>query len=337
MIATDFKERPMALEGWWKLHALQTGAITQVRLPIIWTPYEKGLNLGFSGLEAGLYNTCSSRSGWVLRSRCGRGTWNDRTRPVDSPLGYPGDRLWVQEPHSFLGHSHEYEDVEYQDGAVKSMKTDEIVPHGKGVLPAWKMPRWAARTLLEVTDVRVDSLRCLTDADIKAMGYVHFEVTAALAALSRRARPRPQHWLHGEGQDEGISWCLSCAKKKVRKLEKEGKAVSIEGGPNDIQDEDGPRFCEGCGHIVEYHLTDYGVETYFPEYEKDPTLTSPQVAYEASRLFESDEKHYPEIAERLRRLGFRYLWDATHAKKGFSWEKNPWTWIVQFRVLSHLS
>jgi hypothetical protein len=333
MIATDFKERPVVVDKWWKLLAIQRGDMSQIRLPVAWTPYEKGLNLSFSGLDIGLYNTCNPRSGWVLRSRDGRGTWNDRTKPVHCPLGQVGDRLWVKEPHSFVSGSILYEDVKYSDGAVKARKTDAVVAHSDESLPARQMPRWAARAILEITDVRVERLRCISDEGIKATGYTHFEAEAALAPLAKRAKARPQHWLSGDGIDEAISWCRRCAEKEAAKIGKaEKKEIRVDGG-YDVQDEDGVRFCEGCGHIVEFHLTEFGMLSYIQEFEKDPVVKNPVDAYELSRYFETDEKHYPEIEQRLRRLGFRVVWDAAHGKKGFAWEKDPWNWIVQFRVV----
>ena len=332
MIATDFKERPVVVDKWWKLLALQRGEMTQIRLPIAWTPYEKGLNLSFSGLDAGLYNTCNARSGWVLRSRDGRGTWNDRTKPVQCPLGHKGDRLWVKEPHAFVGGSHVYEDVRYVDGDVKARKTDDIVPHDVEPRPSAKMPRWASRAVLEITDVLVDRVRNVTDEDIKATGYMHHEAEDALSRLAKKAKARPQHWLTGDGMDEAVSWCRRCAEKEAAKQRKAGKDVRVDGG-REIQDEDGTRFCEGCGHIVEFHLTEFGILSYIDQFEKESAVKDPVSAYELSRFFEAEENHYPEIEQRLRRLGFRQCWDALHAEKGFGWDTDPWNWIVRFRVL----
>jgi len=30
-------------------------------------------------------------------------------------------------------------------------------------------------------------------------------------------------------------------------------------------------------------------------------------------------------------LAFRHLWDSIWAKKGFGWDTNCWTWIIEFR------
>lgn len=113
-----------------------------------------------------------------------------------SPYGYQGDRLWVREPWR-VGKPH--------DKIKPSDILDRVVAHGQGVtvlyeaggwqsfgppgraepiypddvpMPAWAgkyrpsmfMPRWAARTLLEVTGVRVERLRTISEADMIAEG-----------------------------------------------------------------------------------------------------------------------------------------------------------------------
>lgn len=38
------------------------------------------------------------------------------------------------------------------------------------------------------------------------------------------------------------------------------------------------------------------------------------------------------------RIFYRMLWDSLNAKRGFSWESNPWVWVVKFeRVTSAIS
>lgn len=83
--------------------------------------------------------------------------------------GVPGDRLWVQETHvrgTMNGGSDRW--VKYKasepDGNVMrdGSKARWITP--------WFMPRWASRIILEVTDVRVERLQSITEADARAEG-----------------------------------------------------------------------------------------------------------------------------------------------------------------------
>jgi len=32
-----------------------------------------------------------------------------------------------------------------------------------------------------------------------------------------------------------------------------------------------------------------------------------------------------------RKRGFESLWDSIYAKRGFSWDSNPWVWVVEFK------
>lgn len=41
-----------------------------------------------------------------------------------------------------------------------------------------------------------------------------------------------------------------------------------------------------------------------------------------------------EALHRLRRDKFTELWDSINAKRGYSWESNPWVWVVGFRLIS---
>ena len=40
--------------------------------------------------------------------------------------------------------------------------------------------------------------------------------------------------------------------------------------------------------------------------------------------------HGPTVAE-LYRWGYRNGWNAINAKRGFSWDKNPWVWVIEFK------
>lgn len=176
-VAPAIKERPILFSEP-MVRAILEGRKTQTRRIVKWKLRQKGLNLGFSGLEAGFYHSDLVASCYVLRSRGAGDCWNDRTWPVHCPYGQPGDRLWVRESFSF-GIS----DNPADKGQVAFMFGEE----GDGLHPdspkdsaqwcrTWKrkpsifMPRWASRITLEVTAVRVERLQQISEADAKAEG-----------------------------------------------------------------------------------------------------------------------------------------------------------------------
>lgn len=106
------------------------------------------------------------------------------------PYGQPGDRLWVlhrrmrprvretwSPDHSaFYPHYRivyradsglDYLD-EREDGCVFSPETNDWCPFRWR--PSIHMPRWASRITLEITDVRVERLQDISEADIEAEG-----------------------------------------------------------------------------------------------------------------------------------------------------------------------
>jgi hypothetical protein len=103
------------------------------------------------------------------------------------PYGQPGDRLWVRESHSIgpgpgvplqPGESAgtlRWPHVTYlADGAIERRDT-----RWKGAFgvtrPSIHMPRWASRITLRITDVRVERLQDISDADAIAEGGTEAE------------------------------------------------------------------------------------------------------------------------------------------------------------------
>lgn len=33
------------------------------------------------------------------------------------------------------------------------------------------------------------------------------------------------------------------------------------------------------------------------------------------------------------RFKFATLWDRINAKRGYSWESNPWVWVIEFKIM----
>nr|WP_249181773.1 hypothetical protein [Burkholderia dolosa] len=115
--------------------------------------------------------------------------WHTRTGDcLISPHGQPGDRLWVREAHIAYGRwetrfsekkgrdAWHFIDMTLETG--REYRFDGDLPNAarSGATPAWWrrpsifMPRAAARTLLEVTGVRVERLQRISEPDARAEG-----------------------------------------------------------------------------------------------------------------------------------------------------------------------
>lgn len=100
---------------------------------------------------------------------------NDFSYIVDCcPYGRPGDRLWVRE--TWAAHRDEdnlpprecSRDVRFY--AVEHGKQHGLNPRIGKWRPSIHMPRWHSRILLEITDIRVERLQDISEADAEAEG-----------------------------------------------------------------------------------------------------------------------------------------------------------------------
>lgn len=106
----------------------------------------------------------SSDSGWM--GRC--------------PYGQPGDRLWVREAFAIVPRTA----YRRSEGVQQTLRPDDPYDHDAAIYregwsrskggfrwrPSIHMPRWASRILLEITAVRVERLRDISEADARAEG-----------------------------------------------------------------------------------------------------------------------------------------------------------------------
>ena len=131
------------------------------------------------------------RSGDVLLA------WGEEARSVSvqCPYGAPGDLLWVRETHAYIwpapvDNGMVYDDehpegrpirrdeceVEYRADTGNAYPGDWPPEDARGnsEAPKWSpsifMPRWASRLTLRVTDVRVERLQSISEADAEAEG-----------------------------------------------------------------------------------------------------------------------------------------------------------------------
>ncbi|HEC8802658.1 TPA: hypothetical protein ACTADG_004307 [Salmonella enterica subsp. enterica serovar Havana] len=104
------------------------------------------------------------------------------------PYGEIGDRIWVRETWQVIhDHIDESSHVEYRTYAQSIPKEKDRYWHtvyaehfgdesredrGFPWRPAIHMPRWASRITLEITDVRVERLRDLSEEDAKSEGII---------------------------------------------------------------------------------------------------------------------------------------------------------------------
>jgi hypothetical protein len=161
------KERPI-LFGEPMVRALLDGSKTQTRRVVKPQPYVdpqgnfcwNGSNFGqdFNGphIQAIASPLPSSRTGRVL-----------------CPYGKPGDRLWVREAWRVIDVADCFAPREIT--AASRIWYEADAPHQPGFgkyRPSMFIPRWASRITLEITEVRVERLQDISEADALAEGIV---------------------------------------------------------------------------------------------------------------------------------------------------------------------
>ncbi|EBX4071346.1 hypothetical protein QE63_002029 [Salmonella enterica subsp. enterica] len=155
------------------VNAILSGRKTQTRRPIKWKQTR--------------FTEIAERddgSLWPWAEDCERGgdIW------FACPYGEIGDRIWVRETWQVIhDHIDESSHVEYRTYAPSIPKEKDrywrtvYAEHfgdesredrGFPWRPAIHMPRWASRILLEITDVRVERLRDLSEEDAKSEGII---------------------------------------------------------------------------------------------------------------------------------------------------------------------
>ena len=202
---------------------------------------------------------------------CRAGKFNVWSRkPLSCLYGVVGDRLWIRETWCELIRPHWEESSLPKDHLSSRYGLPrrnacaykaETTPAGEEARAdygyQWKtplfMPRWASRLTLEVTEVRVERLQDISEADAVAEGCV--------------PRPAAKSWGGFQRHEDGERSFV------------QGGAPSS-GPPPD-----------------------------WMEHPELQTVVPPMSAREV----------------------YRCAWDSLNAKRGFSWESNPWVWAVTFR------
>lgn len=92
-------------------------------------------------------------------------------KAIRCPYGRPGDRLWVRETFAKIdGQTQPWIETDYRATYKHGDRLGDTMGIKKRWTPAIHMPRAASRITLEVTDVRVERLQDITEADAIAEG-----------------------------------------------------------------------------------------------------------------------------------------------------------------------
>lgn len=93
---------------------------------------------------------------------------------VKCPHGKPGDRIWVRETWAEAGAGAPDLKLYCANYPEHIPSHYENVPKAEDVrwTPSIHMPRWACRILLEITNVRVERLRSMSQDDARAEGVI---------------------------------------------------------------------------------------------------------------------------------------------------------------------
>lgn len=163
------KERPIIFSAP-MVRSLLAGSKSQTRRALNQQPIENGPIGGFAFVD-GFWCALSGFDGSII---------NRLDRPC--PYGQPGDRLYVREnawerpertPAMMRDGADTWPpfiyDADYTNG-IPLEERDDLKTWGWKRRPSIHLPRWASRILLEITDVRVERLNDISEADAIADG-----------------------------------------------------------------------------------------------------------------------------------------------------------------------
>lgn len=254
------------------------------------------------------------------------GKWGER------PLPYrPGARLYVKEALERSGHRVTYafgREIAHRDGAAVAW------PWKPERLGAMYMPKWAARTWLEVESIKVERVHCISEADAIAEGFTQQTCAAVFNEAAGKHVTAPCAVVEDDGGGFGDHYCMPCAERFAKK--RPGHEAVWYSYPGDYPETDGPAYCEECGVTLEVSLTAYGIERelflegdwegkepkHWPAHGRDARIA--QVF--ADGIGDLQDDHLGRLAQ----VGFATKWDSLHGKG--AWERNDWVWAIKFKV-----
>lgn len=162
--SNQVKERPIIFSGE-MVKAILDGKKTMTRRVVKFRDFTTdSITPLHIELVDGKYCLFNERNGWLIGyPKC--------------KFGEIGDRLWVRETHHVVGGTADYEIEEIKQGLqdIKNFASYKADGYGNPCDGGWTspmfMPRWASRILLEITDIRVERLNDISEADCEKEGF----------------------------------------------------------------------------------------------------------------------------------------------------------------------
>lgn len=279
-----------------------------------------------------------------------------------------GERCFIAEEHYRYGHWEpvggvrtkggrqkwafvaDSDEVRYSDG-VPVIFSAGIPPENARKAKFWQkrlarfMPADLARGEVEIVSVRPERVQEITGHDALREGITREWTQLRLARGFAGCDEAPEHWVHGDDADEGLSYCLECCRVEVARLKAENPKgdYAVAGGWG--TDGDHTPFCETCGKRLSNTLTDYGAEEEFDHFlEHGFSLDSADDCLDLCRAIDSQPWPTPDFVhwgdhdrarardrhDAMHRLCFQVLWQSIYGPE--SWTRNDWVWRVEFTL-----
>lgn len=152
------------------------------------------------------------------------------------PYGQVGERIWVREngwerparTSKMLRDGADTWKRFYFDALLDSGEAEELKGYGFKRRPSIHMPRWACRTVLEITEVRVERVQDISEEDAKAEGVTRIDHGREYYFSAMRDEPDHRNWgdptdaykelwesIHGKGSWELNPWVWVIEFRKV--------------------------------------------------------------------------------------------------------------------------
>lgn len=165
------KERPILFSDA-MVRAILEGRKTQTRRVVKPQPADGASKFSLGTPTNGVMG-CHNKGRFGLFYRLPKNEWFTADKPTHNfiacPYGTVGDRLWVREIFAWHSHAKELGQKSKQFIFYKA-QNDEILPENKW-RPSIHMPRWASRITLEITGVRVERVKEISEEDVKAESF----------------------------------------------------------------------------------------------------------------------------------------------------------------------